>query len=254
MYTASLSRTRPRVLPELLLVTALYFLYRLGRLLANGNVTEAFANADRVWRWERAVHLPDEASVQSLLLHGELPQKAANVFYSSVHFPAMIVFLLWMFYRHPAHYVWVRRTLTLLTGAALVLHLAFPLAPPRMIPAFGLVDTGHVVGPSPYGKVDTEGMANQFAAMPSLHVGWALVIAIGLIAAGRSRWRWLWLAHPALTLFVVVATANHYWLDAIVASLLLAGALLIVRRPEAVETVTPFRRRVRAPRPEPDDA
>jgi hypothetical protein len=100
-----------------------------------------------------------------------------------------------------------------------------------MVPAFGLVDTGRLVGPSPYGDVDTQGLANQFAAMPSLHVGWALVIAVGLITVGRGRRRWLWLAHPAATLFVVVSTANHYWLDGIVAVTLLAVALFLIRAP-----------------------
>jgi len=220
---------RPKVIGELVLITILYGVYRLGRLLANGNVTEAFANSVRVWDWERTVRLPDEAAVQALILHSDALQKAANVFYTSVHFPATIVFLVWMFLHHPGHYVWVRRTLTLLTGAALLLHLAFPLAPPRMIADFGLIDTGRLVGPSPYGEVDTEGLANQFAAMPSLHVGWALVVAIGLITVARSPWRWLWLTHPALTLFVVVATANHYWLDAIAATVLLTTALLLIR-------------------------
>jgi hypothetical protein len=224
-------KSRPKVVRELLLVIVLYGLYRLGRLAANGHVSEAFANATRVWGWERAAHLPDEASAQGLILRSRVVEKAANLYYSNVHFPAMIVFLVWMFWRHPSHYVWVRRVLTALTGAGLALHLAFPLAPPRMVPAFGLVDTGRLVGPSPYGDVDTQGLANQFAAMPSLHVGWALVIAIGLIAAGRSRWRWLWLAHPAATLFVVVSTANHYWLDGIVAVALLAATLFFIRAP-----------------------
>ena len=223
--------SRPKVVAELVLITVLYGMYRLGRLLANGNLSDAFANATRVWGWERAVRLPHEASVQALILHGEVLQKAANVFYTTVHFPATIAFLIWMFGRHPAHYVWVRRTLTVLTGAALLLHLAFPLAPPRMVPDFGLIDTGRLVGPSPYDEIDTEGLANQFAAMPSLHFGWALVVAIGLITVTRSPRRWLWLAHPALTLFVIVATANHYWIDAIVATALLTLALLLVRRP-----------------------
>ncbi|WP_106397034.1 phosphatase PAP2 family protein [Actinocorallia populi] len=233
--------SRPRVLAELALITVLYGVYRLGRLLADGNLSDAFANATRVWSWERAAHLPHEASVQALILHGEVLQKAANVFYTTVHFPATIVFLVWMFSRHPAHYVWVRRTLTVLTGTALLLHLAFPLAPPRMVPGFGLIDTGRLVGPSPYGEVDTEGLANQFAAMPSLHIGWALVVAIGLIAVTRTPWRWLWLAHPALTLFVVVATANHYWLDAVVATALLTLALLLIRSPGAPVLPSPAR-------------
>jgi PAP2 superfamily len=230
---------RPKAVRELVLVAVLYAGYRLGRMLANGDVGQAFANARRVWRWERVAHLPDEASAQALILHGRVLEKAANVFYGSVHFPAMIAFLLWMFFRHPAHYVWIRRVLTVLTGAGLALHLAFPLAPPRMIPAFGLVDTGKQIGPSPYGPVDTHGMANQFAAMPSLHVGWALVIAVGLITAARGRWRWLWALHPAVTLFVVVATANHYWLDGITAAALLAVALLLFRPPATPSGVRP---------------
>uniref|UniRef100_UPI002615F043 phosphatase PAP2 family protein n=1 Tax=Mycobacterium sp. TaxID=1785 RepID=UPI002615F043 len=72
---------------------------------------------------------------------------------------------------------------------------------------------------------------NQFAAMPSLHVGWALAVAIGLITATRSRWRWAWLAHPIITLFVVVATGNHYWLDALAAGGLLALVFAVMPRP-----------------------
>ncbi|SEG74506.1 PAP2 superfamily protein [Thermomonospora echinospora] len=233
------SSSRPKVIPELVLVTVLYGLYRLGRLLANGNLDEAFDNAAMVWDWERTARLPDEASVQALILHSETLQRAANVFYTSVHFPATLAFLLWMFYRHPAHYVWMRRTLTLLTGAALILHLTFPLAPPRMISAFGLVDTGRTVGPSPYDEIDTDGLANQFAAMPSLHVGWAMVVAIGLITVARTRWRWLWLVHPALTLFVVVSTANHYWLDALIAAALLGLTLLLIRPPARTASPSP---------------
>ncbi|ROO84698.1 PAP2 superfamily protein [Actinocorallia herbida] len=223
--------SRPRLLRELALITVLYAVYRFGRLLANGHVAEAFTNAARVWDWERWLRLPSETSAQSVLLHGDAWAKAANIFYTGVHFPATIVFLVWMFRRHPVHYVWVRRALTLLTAAGLALHLAFPLAPPRMVPSFGLIDTGRLVGPSPYGDVETGGLANQFAAMPSLHVGWALVVAIGLIAVGRSRWRWLWLAHPLLTVFVVVATANHYWLDGIIVTVLLTGILLLLPSP-----------------------
>ena len=131
----------------------------------------------------------------------------------------------------------------MLTGAALVLHLLFPLAPPRMLAAAGLVDTGQVYGPTVYGDTPaTDSMANQFAAMPSLHFGWALMVAVGLIVATRSRWRWLWLLHPLVTLLVIVGTANHYWLDAIVVSALLAVALAALRleRTAPVRVHTPW--------------
>jgi hypothetical protein len=143
-----------------------------------------------------------------------------------------VAFLVWMYLRRPVHYVWARRILAAVTTAALALHLTFPLAPPRLLAAAGLVDTGQVYGPTVYGAHPaTDTMANQFAAMPSLHFGWALMVAIGLIAATRSRWRWLWLLHPLLTLLVIVGTANHYWLDAIVATALLGIALAVIRLP-----------------------
>ncbi|MFJ8545606.1 phosphatase PAP2 family protein [Streptomyces sp. NPDC093586] len=224
---------RPPLVRELLLVAGLFLVYKFGRGLATGHTAEAFRNAHHVWDGERALRLPDEGTVQSLLLHGDWLIHVANTYYATVHFPATVVFLVWLYLRRPAHYVWTRRVLAALTGAALVLHVAFPLAPPRMLDATGLIDTAHVFGPSVYGPPRTDHLSNQFAAMPSLHFGWALMLAIGLIVATRSRWRWLWLLHPLVTLLVIVGTANHYWFDVIVASALLGLALVVVRPPRA---------------------
>ncbi|MET8569332.1 phosphatase PAP2 family protein [Streptomyces sp. NPDC004783] len=230
---------RPPLVRELLLVAGLFLVYKLARGLATGHTAEAFRNAHRVWDGERALRLPDEGAVQSLLLHGDVPVHLANTYYAAVHFPATVAFLVWLYLRRPAHYVWARRVLAAVTGAALVLHLAFPLAPPRMLGASGLIDTARVFGPSVYGPPRTDQLSNQFAAMPSLHFGWALMLAVGLIAATRSRLRWLWLLHPALTLLVVVGTANHYWLDVIVATALLGLALAVLRPPHGARRSRP---------------
>uniref|UniRef100_A0AAU1M299 Phosphatase PAP2 family protein n=1 Tax=Streptomyces sp. NBC_00148 TaxID=2903626 RepID=A0AAU1M299_9ACTN len=233
---------RPPLVRELLLTAGLFLVYKLGRQAANGHVDEAFHNAGDVWGFERALGLPGEGAVQGLLLHSHTLVQAANTYYATVHFPATVAFLVWLYWRRPRHYVWSRRVLAALTGAALVLHLLFPLAPPRMLHAAGLVDTGQVYGPTVYGDTPaTDSMANQFAAMPSLHFGWALAVAVGLIVATRSRWRLLWLLHPLLTLVVVVGTANHYWLDAIVVSALLSVAYAALRLPrEPVLTHLPW--------------
>ncbi|MFE0170849.1 phosphatase PAP2 family protein [Streptomyces sp. NPDC059002] len=223
---------RPPLVRELLLVVGLFLVYKFGRQLANGHTGEAFHNAHRVWDAERALRLPGEGVVQDALLHGETLIHIANTYYATVHFPATLLFLVWLYLRRPRHYVWARRVLAALTAAALVLHLGFPLAPPRMLDAAHLVDTAQVYGPSVYASEPaTDTMANQFAAMPSLHFGWALMLAVGMIVATSSRWRWLWLLHPLLTLLVVVGTANHYWLDAIVATALLGIALAVIRLP-----------------------
>ncbi|WP_432138793.1 phosphatase PAP2 family protein [Streptomyces sp. bgisy154] len=227
---------RPPVVRELLLVAGLFLVYKLGRRAATGHTGEAFRNARDLWDAERWLRLPGENSVQSLLLHGDALVRAANTYYATVHFPATVAFLVWLYLRRPAHYRWARRVLAAVTAAALALHLAFPLAPPRMLAEAGLIDTGAVYGPSVYGPPATDHLSNQFAAMPSLHFGWALMLAIGLMTATRSRLRPLWLLHPALTLLVIVGTANHYWLDALVAAALLGAALVVIRPPRRRET------------------
>ena len=230
------SAVRPPVVRELLLVVGLFLVYKLGRQLATGHTAEALHNAGRVWHLERTLGLPGEGAVQSLLLHGDTAVRLANTYYATVHFPATAAFLVWLYLRRPGHYLWARRVLAAVTAAALVLPFTFPLAPPRMLAATGLVDTGRVYGPSVYGPPAGDHLSNQFAAMPSLHFGWALMVAVGLIAATRSRWRALWLLHPLVTLLVIVGTANHYWLDAIAATAMLGAALALIPRPPRTAT------------------
>ncbi|WP_081220371.1 phosphatase PAP2 family protein [Streptomyces sp. M41(2017)] len=231
------SAARPPLVREVLLVVGLFVVYKVGRQLATGHTAEAFTNAHRVWDAERSLHLPGEGAVQTALLHSDTLVHIANTYYATVHFPATAAFLVWLYLRRPTHYVWARRVLALVTAAALVGHLTFPLAPPRLLAESGLLDTGQLYGPSVYGAHPaTDAMANQFAAMPSLHFGWALMVAIGLIAATRSRWRWLWLLHPLVTLVVIVGTANHYWLDSVVAAALLGVALAVVHAPRRTAT------------------
>ncbi|MGW2640566.1 phosphatase PAP2 family protein [Streptomyces sp. NPDC001348] len=236
---------RPPLVRELLLVAGLFLVYKFGRQLATGHTGEALRNARRVWDLERAVHLPDEGAVQSALLHGGTLVHLANTYSATVHFPATAAFLVWLYLRRPAHYVWARRVLAAVTAAALVLPFTFPLAPPRMLTGTGLIDTARVYGPSVYGPPQTDHLSNQYAAMPSLHFGWALMVAIGLIVATRSRRRLLWLLHPLVTLVVIVGTANHYWLDAIVATAMLGVALALIRPPHRTESAASTPRRGR---------
>jgi hypothetical protein len=221
-------RRRPHPVREIALILVLFLAYKAGRLAVAGDLREATANALSIWRTERWLHLPNEQVVQSLLLHSESLTRLANEFYAFVHFPATAAFLAWMWLWRPSAYLGARRALAVVTALALVIHLAFPLAPPRLVPSLGLVDTAALVGPAVYGDPRTDTLTNQFAAMPSLHIGWALVISITLIRCTRSRWRWLWALHPTVTTLVVVATANHYWADGVAAAGLAVGAVAIV--------------------------
>jgi len=223
-----------RALLELALVMVLFELYRLGRLIARGESAAAYSHALEVHHLERIMHLPSEATVQGLV-PGDWLLHAANVYYFSVHFPAMIAFLVWGYlFRPRAQYHWARNLVIALTCSALVVHIVFPLAPPRMFPQWGFIDTMAIFGPNAY--AGTSGaLANQFAAMPSLHIGWAALIAYVIYRTGP---RWLAMVaavHLTLTVLVVVVTANHYWLDGVVALILLTAAILILPGPATAE-------------------
>ena len=232
--STSPASTRPGLLREIILLVTLFVGYRLARLAIAGHDDLAIANAWQVWDVERLMHLPDEETLQDWVLQWPDILKAANWYYVIVHFPITLAFLAWGWLRRPPpEYRWARRSIITVTAFALVLHTAMPLAPPRMLSSLGFLDTMAAFGPSAYdGGAAT--VANQFAAMPSLHVGWALLIAVVVVRTARTRWRWLIIAHPVLTTLVVVVTANHYWIDALVAALLLGLVLLVTPRPPEV--------------------
>jgi PAP2 superfamily protein len=135
--------------------------------------------------------------------------------------------LLWVYIWHRRTYPQVRTTLVLFTAGALLIQLV-PVAPPRMLPGDNMIDTAVQYGQSVYGSVAGFN-ADQLSAMPSVHVGWALLVALVVVQVSRSHWRWLVFSYPALTLLAVVVTANHFWLDGIAAAVLLALALLLQR-------------------------
>jgi hypothetical protein len=216
------------VLPELAWMLVLVFGYSLARLFVVDPAT-GYRNAEHLWSLERALHLPSEAAAQHVVLHWPVLLRVANEYYASAHFPLTAVFLFWVYvFRHDA-WRWVRNAMTIFTASSLIIEALLPMAPPRLVPHFGMVDTGVALGQSVYPAKTDSGVANQFAAMPSVHVGWALLVGLGVLLVARGAWRWAALIHPVLTLAVVTVTANHYWSDGIVAGVLVAGALLVTR-------------------------
>jgi hypothetical protein len=216
---------------EIGLLGALWLLYDAGRVLGVGRESEARAHAHLVHGLERFVHLPPEASIQGALDGMPRLYELANTWYVSMHFPVTIAFLVFGFvFRPREQYLWARNLLIVQTFLALVVHVVFPLAPPRMFPGWGFVDTMARYGPNAYGGA-SGAVANQFAAMPSLHFGWALLIAHVLARTGP---RWLAVVagfYCATTGVVVVITANHWLLDGAVAAALLGVALVLFPGP-----------------------
>ena len=210
------------------LLGALLALYLLLRFSMKGDIGDAVGNAHRVVQVERAFGVFSESNLQSLALQSEHVIRFLNAYYLLAHFSIAALFFAWMLIRHPDSYPGCRRILILMTAIGLGIHAIYPLAPPRMLPDMGFIDTGRLLGPSPYGDT-SEGLANQFAAMPSLHFGWALLVAWGATKFSPSPWRRLLILHPLLTLAAIIITANHYWLDAAVALFIFLAALNIDR-------------------------
>jgi hypothetical protein len=229
------SRFGGSLVRELALVIALLLAYKYGRFFTKGHVSDALHNARDVIGLERSLGMFSEARLQDLVVHDTGLIRFLNVYYLAAHVAVTAAAFIWLYVRHPPTYRRFRNVMIVITLAGMSVHLLMPLAPPRMFPYLGFVDTARVFGPASYGAGSPyKGFANQFAAMPSLHFGWALVIAWAVLIATKSRWRYLVLAHPVITLAAIVLTANHYWLDAVVATILLAFALgidwLIERR------------------------
>jgi hypothetical protein len=225
------ARNRPRAWRELGLLTTLFVAYSQIRYLTRGDSAAAQLNADRVVSFERRLGFFSERGLQDLALNSEAVIAFLNRYYVGVHFPLTAVFVGWVLLRHAGWYRPIRTWFVTVSAAALAIHIAFPLVPPRMLTSEGFVDTLHQFGPSIYSTDTEHSVANQFAAMPSLHFGWALMVAVGFIAIKRTTWSLAALVHPLITLLAIVATANHYWLDAAVALALVAlCAMAIVSR------------------------
>ncbi len=185
-----------------------------------------------------------DLDAEPVLGHPDLV-RVSNYYYATAHLTGMLVFLVWLWLRHRDRYPEWRNVLVLFTGVSLLIQMV-PVAPPRLIGGTGLVDTAMAYGQSVYAFVGSN-LADQYAAMPSIHVGWALLIAAACWSCSTGWWRWVGAGHGVLTVFVVVATANHYWFDGLAAAVLLvlawlaqrgaARAFARVRAPEPVAAV-----------------
>jgi hypothetical protein len=212
---------------ESALLFGLYALWQFAGSFTVMGTSGALPRGRWLWDAERVLHLPSETALQRLVLPHPLLVQACNLYYDILHFPLLGACLIWLYARHRADYPRIRTTVALFTGVSLLIQL-IPVAPPRLLAPTGMVDTAVQYGQSVYawnGGFD----ADEFSAMPSVHVGWALIVAVAVITVSRSRWRWLAAAYPVLTLLVVVVTANHFWLDGIAAGLLVALVLVVQR-------------------------
>ena len=225
---------------EFAFIASLYAVWRLARMLPLATSTGAMGRGRDIASIEQAMHLPSELSLQRFVLSHDWLATATSWYYATVHVPALLVFLAWLFFRHRDQYPHWRNGLAICTAGCLVIRFV-RVAPPRFFPDLGYEDLASHYGISVYGADVQRGISDQFAAMPSIHVGWAAVVSLGIVAASTSVWRWVFLPHVLLTTLVVAATANHWWLDGAVAVVLLLAGLAAdtaVRRRRAARRAT----------------
>jgi hypothetical protein len=221
------THVRPSLL-EFALISGLYGIWRLARQLPFTHEDGALDRARLINELQTSLHLPSEIGMQQLVLHSTTVAKLVNAYYATLHVPALVIFLVWLWVRHREAYPHWRNGLVAVTLGCLVIRFV-RVAPPRFVPELGFVDLSQRWGFDVYGDVG-RGVSDQFAAMPSIHVGWAAVVALGVFATSKSPWRWIVVAHLPITMVVVAATGHHWWLDGIVAIAFLWIGLSLDRR------------------------
>ena len=222
-----------------------YFVYseirnQFGSALGDSVRRRSYENALDIIGIEKAMGLYHEEWTQQQFLDWDWFIVFWNVFYGSFHFIVTIFVMVYLFLRFPTRYILMRSMLAVTTASALIGFALYPLMPPRLLSncasQYGACVTGHnyvdtLVDPGGWWSFESgtmEAISNQYAAMPSLHVAWAVWCTIGLYPVLKRRTtRAVIAGYPLLTLFSIVVTANHYWIDAIGGFVSVALGLLL---------------------------
>ncbi|MGW1466321.1 bifunctional glycosyltransferase 87/phosphatase PAP2 family protein [Streptomyces sp. NPDC002308] len=215
--------TRPNLLLELLLIRVVYSAYAKVRLAATAGRPTAEKHGRQVHSIERWLHIDVEHWFNHKVAGIGWMRDFFDYYYSTFHFIIPLTILGVLYVRRPADYRWARSTIGFATLLALVGFWLYPLAPPRLMPGLGFIDTVH--GVQDFSKPDygtLTSVTNQYAAMPSLHFGWSLWCGLMILILAPKVWmKPLGLLHPFFTICAIVGTGNHWILDA-------AGGALVV--------------------------
>lgn len=248
--SAPIAPARHGWLRETAIVFGFYYVYQTIRSVADAGNSKnrAYANARWLVNVEKRMSLFHEQAIQNALLGARWFIRIMNIYYGTLHFVITAGLLVWLYMRRHHAYRRMRNLLGVTTGLAIIGYWSFPLAPPRLylecdvnMPVLGpegglvqpdcFVDTLDKIGGLwSYHSPVAKAVANQYAAMPSLHFGWALWCGIVLVRYAQHRgMRVFGYAYPLLTLFAIVVTANHYFLDAAGGTVLLLAAIGLLR-------------------------
>jgi membrane-associated phospholipid phosphatase len=209
---------------QLLLFAGAYYVYRIVRGIVDGQAVAAFENGRTLVYLEREMGLFFEPGLQDWAQNHDWIMWVANSMYVNSHFIVTTSFLVWLYLARNDAYYFVRNMFMVAMALALVGYVAYPTAPPRFLTEWGFTDTVvEFVGND--AEVTASVLYNPYAAVPSMHVAFALMIAIPAISLIRHRTlKVLWGLYPLLVTFVVVVTANHYWIDAALGAMVAAAS------------------------------
>jgi membrane-associated phospholipid phosphatase len=237
---------RARWWSEILVIVWLCWVYDAINNLAPLRQATAYSHAHGIWDFERSLHLDPEATLDHWLTHHHTVALLVSTYYDNAHFVVTLGLVGWLWWRHPTLYRPMRTSLVLTNVVALTVFWLYPTAPPRLFDPSRYTDVvaaTHAVGSFHSGALATA--ANQLAAMPSLHIAWAVWSAYALwqiLGRGRPRLRWLVWVYPVITAGAVMSTGNHWLLDVLAGLGTTALATLVANRWQGWATARQARR------------
>jgi hypothetical protein len=219
---------------QLVLLAAAYWAWRHARGAVDGSIGLSFSHARDLVSAERSLGVLVEPSVQHWAVSAGWPAEVARWGYANLHFKGSCIMLAILYFRYRGSFGFVRNAVFAAMAISVIGYALFPTAPPRFLPELGLDPSTSVTGNDPLLSHPGDALFNPFAAVPSMHVGLSVILAWSLaMLARRPVIRGLLFAYPLLMTFVVVASGNHFWLDALfgllTAALATCVAMLLAR-------------------------
>jgi hypothetical protein len=220
----------PDALNQLALFALADLCYETVRGVAEGNSALAFSHARTIVDAEQSLGLFFEPKFQDLVMDHRLLVDFANFMYVNSHFIVTSCLLVWIYLRHNKHFYFVRNMFMVAMALALVGYLSFPTAPPRFLPELGFIDTIAYYADVQHDSAFVSVFINPYAAVPSMHVAFALMLAVPTMRLVRRPFvKVLWALYPPLVASVVIVTGNHWWFDCAAGALVALTAALIAR-------------------------
>jgi membrane-associated phospholipid phosphatase len=218
----------PDALHQLTLFAVADLCYETVRGISEGSTALAFDNARSIASLEQDMGLFFEQDLQAWVIGQRVLVDLANFMYVNSHFVISACALVWIYLRHNRQFYFVRNMFMVAMGLALIGYLAVPTAPPRFLPELGFIDTIAYYADVRHDSAFVALFFNPYAAVPSMHVAFALMLAVpAMLVVRRRSVKLLWALYPPLVTAVVIATGNHWWLDA-AAGALVAGLAALV--------------------------